>query len=202
MQISPEAYCDAVCILNDAPQSIKPMSIIEMHLFSYLGCVLALFEGYPLGDLGYEYAVTSDGFPFSVELEEARKNLVNRSLIELDNTGYMKPVQPLLNDELNNLTSIGSLATRRSWFRTATECALALPIGSIRYAIGQSPGMAASIPLGQRNNLFGADDVELLYDEYGIVRSALGNKAQELLSPAVLWLSARVIRQEGDGSED
>ncbi len=202
MEISPEAYCDAICILSDAPLSLKPMSIIELHLFSYLGCVLALFDGHALGDLGYEYAVTSEGFPFSVKLEEARKHLVSRGLISLDDHGYMLPVRPHLDTELDLILSIESLSLRRSWFRTATECALALPIGSIRYAIGQSPGMSASVPLGQRNNLLGVDDVELLYDEYGIVQDALGNQAQELLSPAVLWLSARVLSREGDADEN
>ena len=52
-EIVPMAYGDALIIASDAPPSILPMSVGEMHLFSYLGCVLALFKGKAIGEWGY-----------------------------------------------------------------------------------------------------------------------------------------------------
>ncbi|MEF8758746.1 MAG: hypothetical protein V5B36_03180 [Candidatus Accumulibacter sp. UW25] len=195
-EISPEAYYDALFILNDAPKSVLPISVIEMHLFSYLGCMLALFRGKPIGDWGYSYAITSEGFPFSAQFEEARKNLISNSLVNSDENGLLEPRQPELGTELQTVLTLGSWGNRRPWLRAATECALAYPVGSIRYAIGRTPGVASSIRLGQRRTLLDVDDINLLYDEYQIVRSVLGTNAQDHLSPAVVWLSARILQKE------
>jgi len=198
-EIVPNAYGDALIIANDAPKSVVPMSVGEMHLFSYLGCVLGLFKGKAIGEWGYQYAVTSDGFPFSAEFEQARKGLLASGLIEVTSDGLIRPLQPQLAMELDLIQSLGHwLSERRPWLRAATECALALPVGAIRHAINQTPGVEAPLRLRQRSKLLDAEDVQLLYDEYKVVSSVLGPDVKDTLSPAVLWLSARVLRNEAD----
>lgn len=197
--IVPEAYLDGLVIMNDAPASVVPMSVNEMHLYSYLGCIFALFKGKPVSEWGYPYAITSDGFPFSVELDSARQTLCSGGLIEIDSEGLMHARPKELSAELDTVLSVGPWASRRPWLRAATECALALPLGSIRHAVSRSPGVAASFLLGQRARLLEPTDATLLYEEYGIVSSVLGADAQDVLSPAVIWLSARILRKEDDG---
>lgn len=194
--IVPEAYFDAVAIAADAPASVMPMTVIEAHLYAYLGCILGLFKGQAVGDWGYPFAVTSEGFPFSVQFEAARSMVVARGLVEEDGAGLMTARSDELATEICSLLTLGSWVDRRQWLRAATQCALALPVGSIRHAIGQTPGLAASVRLGQRRHLLQSDDIELLYEEYGIVSSVLGAEVKDLLSPAVIWLSARILRTE------
>ena len=43
--------------------------------------MLALFRGAPVAQWGYTYAVTSDGFPFSGDFENARKRVVMAGLL-------------------------------------------------------------------------------------------------------------------------
>lgn len=192
----PEAYFDAVAIMADAPASVIPMTVIEAHLYAYLGCILGLFKGQAVGDWGYPFAVTSEGFPFSVQFEMARSMVVARGLVDEDGAGLMGARRHELAAEIDSLLTLGSWTDRRQWLRAATQCALALPVGSIRHAIGLTPGLAASVRLGQRRHLLQADDIDLLYEEYGIVSSVLGADVKDLLSPAVIWLSARILRTE------
>lgn len=194
--IIPEAYFDAVAIMADAPASVVPMTVIEVHLYAYLGCILGLFKGQAVGDWGYPFAVTSEGFPFSVQLENARSVVVARGLVDEDGEGMMAARRDELAAEIDSLLTLGSWGDRRPWLRVATQCALALPVGSIRHAISQTPGLAASVRLGQRRHLLQADDIDLLYEEYKIVSSVLGADVKDLLSPAVIWLSARILRTE------
>lgn len=194
--IVPEAYFDAVVIAADAPASVMPMTVIEAHLYAYLGCILGLFKGQAIGDWGYPFAVTSEGFPFSVQFETARSMVVARGLVDEDGAGLISARRHDLAAEIDSLLTLGSWADRRQWLRAATQCALALPVGSIRHAIGQTPGLAASVRLGQRRHLLQADDIDLLYAEYGIVSSVLGADVKDLLSPAVIWLSSRILRTE------
>lgn len=194
--ISPEAYGDAVLLAISAPSSILPISVVELHLFSYVGCVIALFRGMPIADWGYRFSLTSEGFPFSAELEDARKVMVANGLLEVDDEGLLHSANAELTSELDFISQFGSWEVRREVLATAMECALALPLGSIRHAIGQTPSIAPALRLGQTKSLLEGDDISLLYDEYQIVTKVLGPDPQDLLSPAVLWLSARVLRAE------
>jgi hypothetical protein len=195
-EIVPEAYVDGLCIMSEAPASIVPMSVKEYHLYSYLGCVLALFKGAPIADWGYQFAITSEGFPFSAQLDEARRILCSSGLIETDDQGLMKAKPGELTDELETLLEVGSWSLRRMCLSTATECALALPIGSIRQAINRSPGVAPSFLLGQRKQLLEPVDTAQLYEEYKAINSILGANAEDLLSPAVIWLTARILGKD------
>lgn len=193
---APQSYFDAVSIIEGAPASVVPMSVVEMHLYGYLACILALFRGHAVSEWGYAYSVTSEGFPFSVDLDDARRSLVRRGLIVEDEKGLISASRPALSDELSILNRMPSLVRREEWMRAATACALAFPVGAIRYAVNQSPGMVVPVSLGQRGTLMQADDVSLLYEEYRAVSEVLGPNVDDLLSPAVLWLSARVLRAE------
>lgn len=195
-EIVPEAYLDALVIMNDAPVSVLPMSVTEMHLFSYLGCIFALFKGKPVAEWGYQYAITSEGFPYSAEFDQARQTLTSAGLIEFDDQMLQRPREQELAAELETVLSLGPWVSRRPWLRAATECALALPMGSIRHAVSRSPGVSSSFLLGQRARLLEPADETLLYEEYEIVNSVLGAEAQDVLSPAVIWLSARILRKE------
>lgn len=192
----PEAYVDGLVLMNDAPASVMPMSINEMHLYSYLGCILGLFKGQPVADWGYPYAITSEGFPWSAEFDQARDTLCAGGLIEIDDRGLMTPRTPDLAAELQVVLGLNSFAERRPWLRAAVECSLALPIGSIRHAVSRSPGVATPFLLGQRGRLLEPADTTLLYEEYAVVSEVLGAGAQDVLSPAVIWLSARILRKE------
>ncbi len=198
----PEAYFDTLALMNDAPSSVLPMTVNEMHLFAYLACIFALFKGEPLGDWGYPFAITSEGFPFSAQLDYAREISCSNGRIELSDSGLMRPRPTELEAEFETILRVGSWAKRRASLRAATECALALPMGSIRFAVNRSPGMSTSFFLGQRGQLLEPLDVALLYEEYEIVTSVLGSDASDILSPAVLWLSARIMRKEGDEVEN
>ena len=194
--IVPESYFDALAVMHDAPASVMPMTVIEAHLYTYLGCILGLFKGQAVGDWGYPFAVTSEGFPFSAQFEKARSIVVARGLADEDGQGMLTARHEEMSAEIESLLTFGSWSDRRSWLRAATECALALPVGSIRHAISQTPGVAASVRLGQRRQLLQADDIDLLYEEYQIIGSVLGPGVPDLLSPAVIWLSARILRPE------
>jgi hypothetical protein len=196
-EITPEAYFDALVLMHDAPASVLPMSVNEMHLYSYLGCIFALFKGKPVAEWGYPYSITSEGFPFSAEFDHARDNLCSNGLIAIDDLGLLTPQHPDLSTELTTILTTGPWAPRRPWLRAATECALALPMGAIRHAVSRSPGVETSFFLGQRSRLLQPTDATLLYEEYEVVSSVLGADAHDVLSPAVIWLSARILRTEG-----
>ncbi|MDF3721762.1 hypothetical protein P3S49_25880, partial [Enterobacter hormaechei] len=69
--------------------------------------------------------------------------------------------------------------------------------GAIRYAIKDTPGFILNKTISQAALLLEEDDIDLLYKEYEVISELIGKENKDLLSPAVIWLSARVMRSEG-----
>ena len=191
--ISPEAFGDCLAVVAMAPKSVIPVSVIEMHLFAYLACILALFGGKPVAEWGYRFALTKEGFPFSPKLEEARNAAVDLGLLVFHPDATMSGNSPDLSKEMKLLMELTNFSDRCTWIKTATECTLALPLGSIRFALESLPSIRAATKLSQNHALLQQYEIDQLYDEYAFVSKALEGDAVDPLSPAVIWLSARLL---------
>jgi hypothetical protein len=101
-----------------------------------------------------------------------------------------------LRADLNAILGFSRFAYRLELLRVASRCAVTLPSGSVRDAINRSPGVSQPFRNRQRSPLLQPADIELLHEEYGAVKEVLGADAHDLLSPATLWLSARILRSE------
>lgn len=197
-RIEPKAYFDSLLIMDEIPQSMKPISFVEYHLFSYLSCVLSLFRGDSISNWGYNYTVTQYGFPFSNDLQNAINLITRKGFIFSDDNGLFQPSNDLIKEELNNFSYKSSISHRRSLISTALKCGLNIPSGAIRNAIKHSPGISLPSSLSQSASLLDdTDNISLIYDEYKVISDMIGKNNKDLLSPAVIWLSARVMRTEG-----
>ncbi|MCA0979290.1 hypothetical protein LCM19_13030 [Qipengyuania flava] len=191
--IAPEAYADVVTMFYVAPRSTIPMSVAELHLFAYLGRILSLFEGSPISEWGYDFVVTSEGFPFSAKLDESLRAATRVGIVADDANGELVPDEAAIAAEYSVLSRISDAKRRSEWLRAATFCSLSIPSGSIRYAVNHSPGLAAATSSGQRRQLLQPTDVATLYSQYAVVQDALGELEHDLLAPAIVWLSAYVV---------
>ena len=188
------ALSDVVFLVDLAPTSLAPVSVSDMHLYAYLGNLVALNRGVPMSDWGYRFAVTAEGFPFAHALKDATDSLAGRSVVVIDNS-RLRPGDDLFEREVNFLRSLSQPARRRTWLTEAYTCALHFPQGAVREAINQSPGMAASLRRRHASELLGKAEIDEIYDEFSVVREVLGPEAEEGLQPLVVWLSARVVSQ-------
>jgi hypothetical protein len=127
-RFAPEAYFDCLSIIIGAPSSVAPLTARELHLFAYLACLLALFEGKPIADWGYQFALTSRGFPHSAEFENARLTLVDTGMLAPVDVEWFAPTNRAVT-ELSWLSELAALSCRKRWLSAATDCALALPVG-------------------------------------------------------------------------
>lgn len=193
--LKPEPYFDAAYLMHEVKASLLPFSAIESHLHAYLACIIALWRGNAVGDWGYSFALTTEGFPFSPDFEQARTQLIKRDCVSLDDDGDMIPNQEVLSKELSMLFTETRWQDRGLFVSAAADCALMLPGGSIRYAIGKTPGFGSAFELGQNSPLLTDFDTENIYKEYGIIASALEGGEIDLLSPAVIWLSAHILQE-------
>ena len=186
------ALTDVVFLIGAAPSSLAPVSIAEMHLYAYLANLVALAGGVPVADWGYRFSVTAEGFPFAYDLENARENLVLRSIVRENGNGLW-PGDDLFEAEMGLLDQLVQSARRKAWLSNAFACALQLPRGAIRDAINHSPGVATSLRDQRASALLREAEVEEIYSEFELIRDVLGPEAEDLLEPVVVWLSARIL---------
>ena len=191
-QLQSAAVTDVVFLVGVAPSSLAPVSIAEMHLYAYLANLVALACGVPVSDWGYGFSVTAEGFPFAHDLENAKENLVRRSIVREDGGGIW-PGDDLFEAEIGVLDQLVQSSRRKAWLGDAFACALQLPRGAIRDAINHSPGVATSLRDRRAAALLREAEVEEIYGEFALIREVLGPEAEDLLQPVVVWLSARVM---------
>ena len=188
------ALSDVVFLVGLAPSSLAPISVAEMHLYAYLGNLVALNRGVPVSEWGYRFAVTIDGFPFAHELKNATDNLVRRSVVQIDDS-RLYAGDDLLARELSVLGGLAQSTRRKGWLADAFSCALHLPRGAVREAINQSPGMATSLLRRRTSELLRRAEIDEIYDELTLVRQVLDSEVEDEIQPLVVWLSARVVSQ-------
>ena len=187
------AVTDVVYLVGQAPGSLAPVSIAELHLYAYLGNLVAFNRGLPVSDWGYRFSVTAEGFPFSDALANATENLVHRSIVAVQKGRVSS--DEFLEGEIAILDGLIQSARRKSWLGDALACALHLPRGAIRDAINQTPGMALSLRDRRPSVLLKDAEVEEIHDEFATVKEVLGVESEDPLQPVVVWLSARVVAQ-------
>ncbi|MDE2692449.1 MAG: hypothetical protein OXI49_18300 [Acidobacteriota bacterium] len=190
------ALTDVVFLVGLAPSSFVPISIAEMHLYAYLANLVAVRRGVPVSDWGYRFSVTADGFPFAHDLEDARENLVRRSIVRVDHDG-LRPGADFFESEIHLLEGLVQSARRRAWLDDAFACALHLPRGAVRDAVNHSPGVATGLRHQRASALLKDADVEQIYGEFALIGEVLGPDAEDVLQTIVVWLSARVVTKGG-----
>ena len=186
------ALTDVVLLVSLAPSSLAPVSVAELHLYAYLANLVALNRGVPLSEWGYSFSVTAGGFPFAPDLDSARENLVERSVLSM-HQGDIRGADDPFRAELDLLHGLEQCRRREPWLEGSFACALHLPRGAVRDAINHSPGVEAGIRQRRSSALLSDLDLQEIYAEFDQISDVLGGETQDLLQPVVIWLSARVI---------
>ena len=103
--------------------------------------------------------------------------------------------EDLIRPERDVLDSISAYLVRLPYLVAAIDCALILPVGAIRYAMSESPGVRTAFRRNQISVLLSPDDIEEISEEYQLIDSVMEGQYQDLMDPAIVWLSARLSRE-------
>jgi hypothetical protein len=163
----------------------------EIHLFSYLACLLSLYEGKPAAEWGYSFAVTDSGYPFSGDIQDCLQFMTTSGLLHPrdEYAGEYFNVSTSGKQEQNNLSQLSEFAEREPFLAGACSSLLALPIGSIRIALKNDLGIKGALALKQARLLLTETTLDLLYEQLGALSNSIGVNTKDLMVPAVVWLT-------------
>lgn len=158
----------------------------EIHLFSYLACLLSLFRGQPVADWGYSFAGLDSGSPFSAELQAARPGLELAGLI-VGKAGSIT-ITPQGERELEFLSALHHFGSRKSYLTAALESLLSFPVGMVRNALSMEPGLRPAIKVGGTRPLLEETALGQLHEHFEALYSVLG-ESHDLFVPSTVWLT-------------
>lgn len=173
----------------------------EVFIFSYLSCLLAIYDKKPISDWEYGFVTTGNYLPYSREMEYAFSNMFSRGHLQIDSLKQGALKDGAIGSEFYSLSdrgkrfyqklrAISSNASREQYHEAACASLNALPIGAIRDAFKQEPQLMASARLESRRELLTGGAVEALYEQFAAVNEALGFTPHDLMIPSITWLSA------------
>ena len=185
--ICPEAVFDVLATLIHLEPRVGRVFLSEIHLFTYLGCLLYLYKENPVADWGYNFAGTPVVAPYSAEVELAIENLYRTGYIDV-NSEQQYGVTDAGQDEYQMLTQL-AMASRAVYIEGACDSVLALPIGTVNSALHHEPALRRATASRGTRRLLERVDLDSLYRQFEALAEALDGTGEELIIPAVLWLT-------------
>ncbi|MBT0664121.1 hypothetical protein KI809_07380 [Geobacter pelophilus] len=185
---NPSSYFDVLSITSKLSNSMQKVSIAEIHLFSYLSCLLWLYKKQPVAFWGYPFAATPQGHPYSADLDESIKYLLRNGTVAISDDKHII-VTPSGETEFSELLKMTMFTEREPYLEGACSCVLAMPIGMIRNGIMNEPEINNSIALAQKRMLLTTDGVDMLYEQFDVLSKAIGVAVDDLMIPSVVWVT-------------
>jgi hypothetical protein len=180
------AYFDSLAIALRISERFGTVIRSEIHLFSYLACLLSLYRARPVSEWSYTFAGTRLGTPFSFDVDSAIDDLIDRALL-VETGGFMQLSQEG-QEELRELESLQLNHDRLQFITAACDSLLVLPVGLIRKSL-MSDTVSPQTQLAATRPLLDESVVEDLYSTFEQLSRNIGVETDELVVPAVVWLT-------------
>ena len=185
--VNPYAAFDCLAVGVRLQRVLGDVAAGELHLFSYLACLLSLYRRRAVADWEYQFAATSAGGPFSAQVATA--------IEELRSVGLLRDEFPHLavteegGVEYRCLSRLESNSTRDVFIEGACASILSLPVGAVRSAICQDPVFRTARDYGSSRLLLEGSALSSLYEQFSALSRAVGVGVKDLMVPAVVWIT-------------
>lgn len=186
-EINPYSFFDSLSVIDQIGKVLGNATILEVYLFTYLGCLLALYRKEPVAEWGYSFVGTKMGAPYSREIEMAVSSLIRHGFLKDDNSSFVVTERGMT--EIQLLSDISQNNLRQVYLEASCSTLLAFPVGIIRESLFNEPGLKGTITLSSNRHLLTGAPLELLYEQFSKLSQAVGIEVDDLMVPAVVWIS-------------
>jgi hypothetical protein len=184
--VNPFAYFDCLAMTSRLQPILGNVAVGEVHLFAYLSCLLSLYRSRPIAEWDYKFAGTREGSPFSSDVEAALGALIRGGLL-LEKDDFLQ-ISERGQDEFELLESLEINRIRLQFLDGACNSVLALPVGIIRDAVANDPGIRPAKVLSATRPLLDESSTDEFYVAFAALSKAVGVDITDLMIPAVIWV--------------
>jgi len=188
MRLNPDATFDCLYVANRL--QIKQLSISpqEIHLFTYLACLLWLYRERVVSDWGYDFVGTELGAPFSRDIDTVLKGLLTRGYFQKmhDRVHLTK----LAEQPLHDLSGLIINQERIECLQAACVSTAAFSVGMVSSALSKEPELMRAKAFPSSRFLLEDSARSQLYIQFDALRRAVSKQSNDLRLPAIVWLTA------------
>jgi hypothetical protein len=186
--INPYASFDCLSVGHKLQSVLEDVAEAELHLFTYLACLLSLYRSRPVADWGYQHTSTKSGTPFSYDVANAASQLILSGFFSRTPNGNLQ-VTDDGSEEYALLLRLSQLNKREAFLEGACSSVLALPVGIVREALLHEPELERATALSSARTLLDGPGLSLLYEQFSALSDAVGVEVKGLMTPSVVWLT-------------
>ncbi len=198
MDRKPEAIFDTLYIGSKIESKLDDFSLYEVQFFSYLSCLLSLYDGNPVSFWEYSFVKAQLGSPYSVDIKEARDFLKSKVSVEQTTEGYSKLTDKGRN-EIDFYLTLYAFKQRVKYLDAACKSLSLIPVGYIKKAIQNEPVLKTARTSISRKFLLDESSpaTQALYEQFGTLKEALIDRNyKDLLIPAIVWIESLNAKPE------
>jgi hypothetical protein len=188
-----EAVFDILFIGRKLQLKMTDFSLSEINFFSYLSCLLSLYDGKTVEQWKYNFIKSNLGSPFSSDLNLALDALkANESFVKSDGIeGYYQLSEKGIK-ALEFYSTLQTFSWRSDYLEAACTSISLLPFGTIKQGIFNEPVLkSANISINKRSLLESNNPAtQSLHKQFALLKIALEDKYQDLMIPAVVWIES------------
>jgi hypothetical protein len=186
MAIKLEASFDSLFVIRRLCNYAQKALLVEIHAFSYLACLLSMYEKRPLGSWGYTFAAVPPAIPYAYDIKDAVDAFVDGRLITSHADGYRITSHGI--SELEIWMQLGLFKHRIRYLEGATGTTLTLSPAEVLGRLEDEPQLSLTRALRQPRELLTEESSTQLYRQLVALELAIGREVRDLLAPASLYL--------------
>lgn len=184
--LNPYAIFDTLYIVNQTRLLYEGISLVELNFMSYFSCLLSLYQGNAVSEWGYSFLKSEKGVPVSAELSESCTLLYETC--ELSKEGVCFNLTDKGLSRLFFFKTLSDMQWRTEYLQAACDCLLTDSIVDILAVISNDSVITeSSVHASKYLNCEENVSLSMLYQQFGIIRKAIGNRSN-LFIPATSWL--------------
>ncbi|HTC58790.1 MAG TPA: hypothetical protein VK691_01590 [Solirubrobacteraceae bacterium] len=188
--ISPQASFDTLQLLDTVGASTNGVTLGELQVLDYLGCLLSVYDGARARDWGFRFSVTETGAPFAKDIAEAVGWLGRTGWIEQDDRVFRLTQGGCV--ELEFQRSLAPNDRRLRYLDASASATLSMPLPSLSNALSKEPGLNRALGFMRHKMLLDETSLELVSDQFEALSEALKRPRdddEDLTVPTVVWLA-------------
>jgi hypothetical protein len=188
-----EAVCDSLFIGKKLQQKMDDFSESEIQFFSYLACLLSLYDGKTVDQWKCTFIKSSYGSPYSSDISLALETLnSNQSIQKSEGTEGYYNISSKGDKAITFYQSLSTYAWRIPYLDAACNSISLIPFGTIKEALNSEPVLRSANNSTTRKNLLenNSPATKSLHNQFALLKIALENKYSDLIIPAIVWLES------------
>lgn len=191
--MKPQAVFDILFVGQKLQSKIQDFSLSEINFFSYLGCLLSLYDGNIVANWGYNFIKNNLGSPFSSDLNIAIDSLVaNGTILKSEGIDGYYRLSPKGVEFLEVYSTLQTFKSRITYLNLACRSISLFPLGYIKEAINNEPVLKSAFVSSTKRSLLEENSpaTKSLYHQFALLKTALEDKHQDLMIPAIVWIES------------